>query len=428
MQDELIIPARKILGTIELPGDKSISHRALMLGAIADGTTRIENLSDGQDVASTMRCLKQLGIAFEKEDSQVVVHGRGLKGLQPPKKELYVANSGTTIRLLSGFLAGHEFACTITGDDSIMQRPMARIVEPLEKMGAKLQTADGGLAPIRIRGGDLVPINYRPEVASAQVKSCILFAGLYADGVTSVSEKKQTRDHSERMLQAFGASVEKRDLEVSVQGPAKLQAQELYVPGDLSSAAFFIAAATLLPGSELTIRNVGINPSRRAFLTTLMEMGAQIDILRVTNLQNEIVADIRVGHSELSAVSIEADLVPQLIDEIPILAVLATQARGVTEISGAEELRVKESDRLYTISANLRRMGAKFQEKPDGFIIQGPTKLQSADLKSHGDHRIVLACSMAALAADGPCSIKNASCAEVSFPGFFTKLRELAVA
>jgi 3-phosphoshikimate 1-carboxyvinyltransferase len=399
-----------------------------MLGAIAEGTTRIENLSDGQDVASTMLCLRQLGVQFEKQHGQVVVHGRGLNGLQQPTEDLYVGNSGTTIRLLSGLLAGQEFSCVITGDDSITQRPMDRIVEPLQKMGARVQTADGGLAPLRIEGSDLASIHHRPKVASAQVKSCVLFAGLYADGVTSVSEKSQTRDHSERMLQAFGASVEKKELQVSVEGPAKLHGQELYVPGDLSSAAFFISATALLPGSGLTILNVGINPSRRAFLTTLVEMGAQIDILKVTNLQNELVADLHIGHSKLRPVSIEADLVPQLIDEVPILAVLATQADGITEISGAEELRVKESDRLHTISANLREMGASVEEKSDGLIIQGPAKLRSAELASFGDHRIALACSVAGLVADGPCLIKDASCAEISFPEFFTRLKEVAVA
>ena len=425
---EVVTPAKRIRGTVTVPGDKSISHRALMLGAIAEGTTSIEGLSKGEDARSTIRCLRQLGIKVTLKKHQTLVHGRGLEGLREASAALDVGNSGTTIRLLSGLLVGHNFASTVTGDDSIRKRPMNRIIEPLRQMGARIEASEGGRAPLTLKGGPLSAIHYHPPVASAQVKSCVLFAGLYADGKTSVDEVQRTRDHTERMLQTFGAEVEQDGGLVSVMGRPTLRGQEFFMPGDLSAAAFFVAAAILLPGSEVKLENVGINPTRHAFISVLTELGANIDILNVTSVHNELVADLFVTHSGLSALSLNGASVPQLIDEIPILAVLATQAEGVTEIKGAQELRLKESDRLNSITVNLTRMGAKIEETEDGLVIEGPVKLHQAELDSFGDHRIAMACAVASLMADQPCTIQNAACADISFPGFFSKMKELAVA
>ena len=398
-----------------------------MLGAIAHGTTKIENLSDGGDVQSTIACLRALGVTIECHNGRTVVHGRGLDGLTPPRDVLFAGNSGTTVRLLSGMLAGQPFSSAITGDESIRRRPMSRIVVPLREMGADIRAADGEHVPLTIIGGHLSPIAYDLPVPSAQVKSCLLLAGLYVDGTTTVSERITTRDHTERMLQTFGARVERTESRVSVTGPSTLAGQKLFVPGDLSSAAFFIAAAVLLPGSELRIQGVGLNATRKAFLSLLTDMGANIEILNVAEVNNELLADISATSSNLRGVEISGSAIPALIDEIPVLAVLATQAEGRTTIRDAKELRYKESDRLHAMTTNLSRMGARIKELDDGLIIEGPVKLRSAQLDSFNDHRIAMACTIAGTIAEDPTLVRNARCVDVSFPAFFEQWQEISI-
>jgi len=422
---EKITCAKRLTGTVELPGDKSISHRALMLSAIAAGESRIENLSDGQDVQSTRRCLTQLGVKFRERKGQLVVRGVGLAGLRQSRRTLDVGNSGTTMRLLAGILAGQPFTTVISGDDSIRKRPMARIIEPLRRMGAQVNATNDEFAPIEITGATLKPITYQPPVASAQVKSCILLAGLYADGTTTVKELAVTRYHTELMLALYGAPLDKEGLTASVTGPAPLMAQDLFVPGDFSSAAFFIAGATLLPGSELLLRNVGLNPTRRALLSLLCDFGADMQILNVRTMHNEIMADLLVTSSKLGGMQIGAGTVPQIIDEIPILAVMATQAQGRTEITGAKELRYKESDRVKSIVSNLQRMGASVAEHEDGLTIDGPVKLRGAAVESFDDHRIAMSFAVAGLLAEGETTVNGSECIDISYPGFLSTLRRL---
>ena len=425
--DYIISPAKEIYGSIELPGDKSISHRALMIGAISEGTTEIENLSEGVDVQSTEICLKNLGVRIENRNKRTLVFGQGLGGFHEPKGSLDAGNSGTTIRLLSGILAGQRFKTTITGDESLRRRPMSRIIRPLSEMGAQIEADEDEFAPLSIMGGHLVPISYALPVASAQVKSCLLLAGLYAEGLTEIREPYPTRDHTERMLQNFGAILEKDGLKICVSGRARLQAQTVFLPGDLSSAAFFIAAAVLVRDSELRIKKVGINPIRKAFLSLLSEMGADLNIMNFTSVNDEFMADIVVRHSQLRGVNMGGVEISQIIDEIPILAILSTQAEGITEIRDAAELRKKESDRLHALAFNLIKMGAKIEEKEDGLIIQGPTKLKGAEIESFDDHRIAMSFAIAGLIADNETKIKNAECVTVSFPGFFEQLQEVTV-
>jgi 3-phosphoshikimate 1-carboxyvinyltransferase len=432
--NKLISPKKKLNGALRLAGDKSISHRALMIAAMAEGVSEIENLSPAADVNSTISCLQKLGTKFKFKNGVTRVFGNGLLSFSPAREILDVGNSGTTIRLLSGLLAGQPFETTVTGDDSVRRRPMARIVQPLRQMGARIDAKSDTdplrgkdeFAPLTIRGGKLSPISYSLPVASAQVKSCLLLAGLFAEGETRVIESSPTRDHTERLLQNFGATIGKDGGAISVAGPAQLTAQHVYVPGDLSSAAFLIAAAILTGGSRITIENVGVNPTRRAFLALLMEMGAEIDLINFANINNEFFADVSAKSSALRAIKIGGELVPQIIDEIPILAVLATQAEGVTEISGADELRVKESDRLTALHSNLQKMGAAVWEKEDGLIIHGPSRLRGAAIDSFHDHRIAMAFAVAALIAEGETVIQNAQCVDSSFPNFFETLEELA--
>jgi 3-phosphoshikimate 1-carboxyvinyltransferase len=423
--EQIISPAKNISGSIILPGDKSISHRALMIGAISEGTTEIENLSDGADVLSTANCLKNLGVKIENKDKRTLVHGKGLFGLQEHNELLDSGNSGTTIRLLSGILAGQQFSSTITGDESLRSRPMSRIIQPLRQMGAEIEAVDENFAPLLIKGRKLVPISYQLPVASAQVKSCLLFAGLFAEGTTEIYESCPTRNHTELMLQIFGAKIDKNELKVSILGPANLHAETVFIPGDLSLAAFFIAAAIMIRESELIIEKVGVNPSRIAFLSLLSEMGAKIDILNITSINNELVADIFVRNSKLKGVKVGGAIIPNVIDEIPILAVLATQAEGTTEIRDAAELRTKESDRLRAVSSNLKKMGAKIEERQDGLIIHGPVKLNGAELESFRDHRIAMSFAVAGLIAEQPSAIKQADYVAVSFPKFFEQLNEV---
>ncbi len=423
--------AGAVRGRLSVPGDKSISHRALMLGAIAEGQSRIRGLASGEDVRSTMNCLRQLGVSIQKQNGEIIVEGRGLSGLQKPAGILDAGNSGTTMRLLTGILATQPFTTTISGDASLCRRPMWRIIEPLAQMGATITAQANGCAPLTIRGGKLQGIHYTLPMASAQVKSCVLFAGLGAEGETVVEEYVPTRDHSERMLREMRACISVNSNQYAVIGnkisirAGELSGCEIGVPGDFSSAAFFIAAAMLLSESELVIKNVGLNPTRTAFLEVACEMGAAIEITNIKNDSHEPVADLVVRHQPLQGGSVSGKRVPLLIDEIPILAILATQAEGKTCIRDAKELRVKESDRIAALVRNLRAMGATVEELPDGLVITGPAQLHGAEIDSCGDHRIAMAFAIAGLLAEAPTTIHGAECANISFPGFFEILKSV---
>ncbi|MFA4967728.1 MAG: 3-phosphoshikimate 1-carboxyvinyltransferase [Candidatus Margulisiibacteriota bacterium] len=428
-----IIKAKKLIGEINIPGDKSISHRAVMLGAIAEGETVINNFLMGEDCLATINCFKEMGIEIEMSNKgKIIIKGKGIRGVTKPKKILDVSNSGTTIRLISGILAGQEFETTITGDASIQKRPMKRIAEPLFRMGAIIEGSEGieGVGgrrgtgeiypPLKIKGGKLRPTEYKMPVASAQVKSCVLLAGLYADGKTTVIEPGPSRDHTERMLMHFGAKIEISGNKISVHGPASLEGGEIDVPGDISSAAFFLVAGLLVPGSDLLLRNVGMNPTRIGIIEVLHRMGAKLEIMDEEIISEEPRANIRVTSSEkrVTGIEIGGELIPKLIDEIPIIAVLATQAEGTTIIKDAKELRVKESDRIKTISTELKKMGAAIEETEDGMIITGPTKLKGATINSYRDHRVAMSMAIAGLIADGETIIEDTECIKTSFPGF----------
>lgn len=428
MSSKTVYPARRLRGAVTLPGDKSISHRAAMLAAIAEGPSTILNYSSSQDCHSTLRCLRALGVKIERSDNKLQILGGGLRGLQPPGEVLDAGNSGTTMRLLSGILAGQSFACAITGDDSLRRRPMKRIIEPLTRMGAQITAGEGGLAPLHIRGGVLQPITHSLAVASAQVKSCLLLAGLFAEGPTTVIEPAPTRNHTEIMLSQFGADVEVMDRAVTVRGPAELKGRGYHVPGDVSSAAFFIAAALALPDSVLRLRDVGVNPTRIGFIELLRQFGAGIELKNARTWQGEPVADLVVCSSSLrnpARLTVGGDVIPAIIDEIPILAVLATRMEGGLEIRDASELRVKESDRLRALADNLQRMGAKVEEFEDGLSIPGPQPLRGARVNSYGDHRIAMAFAIAGLMASEPTEIHASGAVDVSFPGFFDVLERV---
>ncbi len=414
---------KRIFGEIKVASDKSISHRALMISAIAEGTSRIKNFLKADDCISTMNCLKKLGAGIAEKDGEIIVKGHGLK-LKKPSNVLDAGNSGTTVRLLSGILAGQNFTTKITGDESLSKRPMKRIIEPLEKMGAKIKSNNGYL-PIEIECGNLKPINYDSKISSAQVKSCVLFAGLYADGITSFTEPEKSRDHTERMLKSFGAKIEVNTNTVSIKGIAKLHSSDVFVPGDISSAAFFMVAATIVKNSELKIKNVGVNPTRTGIIDVLKRMCAKIEIENKREIAGEVIADIVVKSSELKSTEIERSEIPLLIDEIPIIAVAATQAKGMTKITGAKELRVKETDRLKAMSSELRKMGADITELEDGLIIKGPTKLKGAKVNSYKDHRIAMSLAIASLVAEGNTEIKDKDCVNISFPEFWNLFSEI---
>jgi 3-phosphoshikimate 1-carboxyvinyltransferase len=416
-------------GRIRIPGDKSISHRALMLGAIAQGTTEIQGLLLGEDPRSTAHCFRAMGAEIsDLNTDRVIVQGIGLGQLQEPTAVLDAGNSGTTMRLMLGILASHpQRFFTVTGDASLRSRPMARVITPLEQMGAQIWSRQGGLAPLAVRGTQLSPIHYSSPIASAQVKSCILLAGLMADGTTTVTEPALSRDHSERMLQAFGATVQidPDTCSASVVGPATLTGQPVIVPGDISSAAFWMVAAAIVPGSDLVIENVGINPTRTGILEALQRMEAEITLENQRMATGEPVADIRVRHSRLKACTLEGDLIPRLIDEVPILAVAAAMAEGTTMIRDAAELRVKESDRLAVMATQLGHMGAAVTELPDGLEITGGHPLTGASVDSHTDHRIAMSLAIAALIAQGPTTIHRAEAAAISYPDFTPTLQQL---
>lgn len=417
-------------GTIRVPGDKSISHRALMLGAIAEGETRIQGLLLGEDPRSTAACFRALGADITELNSELVqVQGIGLGNLQEPLDVLQAGNSGTTLRLMLGLLAAHPGRFfTVTGDASLRSRPMSRVVQPLQQMGAQIWGRhNASLAPLAIQGQVLQPIHYHSPIASAQVKSCLLLAGLMATGETTVTEPVLSRDHSERMLQAFGAklAIDQASHSVTVTGPARLTGQTVIVPGDISSAAFWLVAATIVPDSELLIENVGVNPTRTGILESLERMGADIVRENERVVAGEPVADLRVRSSTLQAAEFGGELIPRMIDEIPILAVAAAFAQGTTVIRDAQELRVKESDRLAVMASQLQRLGARVAELPDGLEITGGVPLKGAEVDSHTDHRIAMSLAIAALNAQGTTTIQQAEAAAISYPDFVTTLQQV---
>jgi 3-phosphoshikimate 1-carboxyvinyltransferase len=425
---ELVIEKiNQLKGNISVPGDKSISHRSLILGSIAQGETRIYNFLNSLDCLQTFECMQSLGAEIELgEDNFIKIKGKGLYGLQEPKDMLEVGNSGTTIRLLAGLLSGQNFYSVLNGDHSIRKRPMKRVVQPLRLMGADIWgREDGQLAPLSIKGSLLNPLQYTLPVASAQVKSALLLAGLYAAGETIIKEPLPTRDHTERMLSIMQADIMISHQEIIIIGGKYLKGTDLFIPGDISSAAYFIAAASILKDSQIVISQVGVNPTRTGIIKILKRMGAKINILNYQIKSNEPQADLEIEYSELKGISIMPEEVPFLIDELPLIALVATQAQGKTIVSGAKELRVKETDRLKAIVSELKKMGANIKEKEDGFIVVGPSKLQGAACESYHDHRIAMSLAIAALLAEGKTVIKNSECIDISFPGFENTLQKL---
>jgi 3-phosphoshikimate 1-carboxyvinyltransferase len=426
---QLLNSVRSLAGTVLVPGDKSISHRYAMIAAIAEGTSVLEHFAASRDCHSTLGCLRSLGVEITESGETVTIRGAGLRGLKAPGQLLDAGNSGTTIRLLSGILAGHSFSASISGDDSLSSRPMARIVRPLRDMGATIETREGERPPLTIHGGSLKAIRYKLPVASAQVKSCVLLAGLYADGPTAVEEIVPTRDHTEAALNEFGGTVRISGDWIEVDPGPHLSARRLSVPGDLSGAAFFLVGAALIPGSDLRIPAIGLNKRRRELLSYLLRAGVDISIENETEEAGEPRGDLRVrynGQALKGALPpIRGNETAALIDEIPILSVLGSQAAGGLEISDAKELRVKESDRIAAIAVNLRAMGVQVEEKPDGLFISGGRRLKGAEIITKSDHRIAMAFAVAALAADGTTRIHDAESADVSFPAFWEALKNI---
>ena len=418
----LLTPARSFRGRFSLAGDKSICHRAAILGAVAEGETRIHNFSSAADCASTLRCLEALGVSVRREGATVVLRGRGFDGLHAPKADLDAGNSGSTLRMLAGVLAGRPFQSVLTGDESLRRRPVERVAEPLRRMGARAASTDGR-PPLRIEGGPLRGISWEMPVASAQVKTAILLAGLQAEGHTTIREPARSRDHTERLLPAFGVPVAIDRTTVSVMGGTRLRPLELVVPGDVSSAAFLVVAALILPGSEVRIDNVLLNPGRVAFVDVLRAMRGDVS-METTCSDPEPVGWIEARSSALRAVDIPPTWVPALIDELPALAVAGCFAEGRTTVAGAAELRLKESDRIGAIVEGLRAMGARIEERPDGFAVEGGASLRGGAVRSRGDHRIAMALAVAALAAEGATEIEGGECVGVSFPEFPGILRE----
>ena len=418
-------------GRVTVPGDKSISHRCIMFGSIADGVTEIRNFLEGADCLATIRCFRSMGIEIEEKDTTVIVHGKGLHGLSAPDSILDVGNSGTTTRLLSGILAGQPFESKLSGDESLNSRPMKRIMDPLTQMGAHISSIlRNGCAPLYIAPSALHGIHYDSPVASAQVKSCILLAGLYAEGETSVTEPSLSRNHTELMLREFGADIRtthalnSTEATASIRPCGRLFGQKITVPGDISSAAYFIAAGLIVPDSEILIENVGINPTRAGILKVCEDMGGNITLLNERTEGGEKIADILVKTSSLHGITIEGDIIPTLIDEIPVIAVMAAAAEGTTIIKDAEELKVKETDRIETVTDNLKAMGCNVTPTADGMIITGG-KLKGASIHTLLDHRIAMAFSIAALVAEGNTKILDSKCVDVSYPTFYDTFEQL---
>jgi 3-phosphoshikimate 1-carboxyvinyltransferase len=420
--EQRISPASALTGSITLPGDKSISHRYAMIASLAEGDTRIANYSTGADCHSTLECVRALGIEIQGQGTEFVIHGKGLDGLRAAARDLDAGNSGSTIRMLSGILAGQTFRSRIFGDESLSRRPMQRIMKPLAEMGARIRARDDKFPPLEIEGSKLNPIDYALPVPSAQVKTCVLLAGLFAEGETSVTETIRSRDHTEIALREFGADLRVARQKITLAGRPKLTGRELVVPSDLSSAAFFLVAALLVPGSRLSIHGVGLNPTRSALLDFLCGMGAKIHIPELESVNGELVGEIQVQHSVVRGGVIEGGLAAALIDEIPVLAVLGAASEEGLTVKGAAELRVKETDRIRTVVDNLRRLGVEAEELPDGMAIPGRQKFRAAEFDSFGDHRIAMAFAVAALRADGESVIHGAEAASVSFPEFWNTL------
>ena len=429
-----ITPGRPLKGTIRVPGDKSVTHRAIILTALAEGLSQVTDYCRGEDCLNTMRAFQSLGVRIEETPEQLTVHGKGMWGLTEPFGPIDCGNSGTGIRLMAGLLAGQDFFTVLTGDESIRRRPMGRVVKPLRAMGATIAGRKGGeLAPLAITGTRLKGMSYVSPVASAQIKSSLLFAALYADGLTTISEPRLSRDHTERMFAYFGIPFHRDGCTVRIEGRPSIRwsGKTVVVPGDLSAAAFFIVGASIVPDSDVTVLSVGMNPTRTGLLDILRQMGAHIEVLNPREEAGEPVADLRVRSMPLRGVQIGPEQIPQTIDEFPILCVAAAVADGETVITGAEELRVKESDRIATMAAELRAMGARIEERPDGMVIQGLGRkgangtLTGATCASHGDHRVAMSVAIGALTAAQPTQIQDTDCIETSFPNFDRKLLEL---
>ncbi|WP_105614236.1 3-phosphoshikimate 1-carboxyvinyltransferase [Vallitalea okinawensis] len=421
-----IQPIKKLEGSVTVPGDKSISHRGIMLGSLAEGTTIVRDFLPAADCLSTISCFRQLGIAIQQDGQDVIVQGKGLRGLSQPKTTLDVGNSGTTFRLMSGILSAQAFDTALTGDASIQKRPMDRIVKPLRLMGAQLDgKEDGKFAPIHIKGQSLKSITYKSPVASAQVKSSILLAGLYANGETTVIEPNKSRDHTERMLAYFGHPLEIDGKKVTTTTCNELYSREVIVPGDISSAAYFLVAGSITPNSEILIKNVGINPTRTGILDVLKAMGADINYLNQRSVSGEPVADLQVKSSTLKSTIIGGEVIPRLIDEIPVIAVAACFAEGKTIIKDAAELKVKESNRIATVVSELSKMGAEVIETEDGMVITGTGYLNGAKVESFHDHRIAMSLAVAGLLAEGETWINNSDSVRISYPQFYDDLKKL---
>jgi 3-phosphoshikimate 1-carboxyvinyltransferase len=427
MGKKTITPGGSIDGVVELPGDKSISHRYAIIAALAEGKSEIANYASAADCRSTLECLRRLGVAIEASDRVVRISGVGLDGLKEPRRALDAENSGSTMRMLAGVLAGQPFSSTLTGDDSLRRRPMRRVIEPLRQMGAQIESREGDRAPLEIRGGGLRAIDYATPVPSAQVKSAILLAGLFAEGVTTVRESVCTRDHTEVALREFGATIDGKRGTLSIHPRPKLTARQLTVPGDLSGGVFLIAAALVLPDSSLMLHNVGLNPSRARVIDFLISIGGPVHIASVQLRNGELVGDVAVRHAPLAGGSISGAQVAEMIDELPMLAALGPFTEKGIEIRDARELRVKESDRIATLAEGLRAMGAQVEEFPDGMRVAGRSagKLHGAKIEPHGDHRIAMALAVAALGAQDETVIRDADCVGVSFPEFFATLERL---
>jgi 3-phosphoshikimate 1-carboxyvinyltransferase len=420
-----ITPAVRIGGVAAVPGDKAISHRLAMLGAIADGRTVIGNFAESADCASTLECLRRLGVPIDRKGTTVTVEGRGLRGLQKPSSELDAGNSGTTVRFMAGLVSGFPFESTFIGDASLSRRPMKRVIDPLRRFGATIEARDDNYLPMKVTGGGLKPIDFKLPIPSAQLKSCVLLAGLYASGTTRVHEPVPSRNHTEIALAEFGAHIRTSPNTIEIDGGASLHGKEFTVPGDVSSAAFFIVAALAVPGSRLTLTNVGLNPTRSGLINLLEDRQAKIAIAGMSAAGGEAVGNVVVESSDIPGLEIGGSWIPNVIDEIPVLAVLGTRTQNGIRIRDASELRVKESDRINAVAVNLRALGAEVEEFPDGLFVPGRQTLHSGVVDSFGDHRIAMAFAVAGLMASGPVTIKNPGCVGISFPSFFDILAQI---
>jgi 3-phosphoshikimate 1-carboxyvinyltransferase len=427
---QIIRPAGRLSGLVTLPGDKSISHRYAMIASLAEGPSKITNYSTGADCHSTLGCVRALGIEVEEQGTTVSIQGRGLEGWRQPERDLDAGNSGSTIRMMSGLLAAQPFVSRIFGDESLSRRPMARIIKPLEQMGARIEARDGQFPPLVIHGATLGnrlhPIDYTLPVPSAQVKTCVLFGGLFAEGTTTVRETIRSRDHTEIALREFGADLKVTKRVITLVGRPELAGRDVIVPADLSSAAFFLVAGLLIPGSQLVIQNVGLNPTRSTLLDFLLSIGALVRVQRIESVNGELIGDIEVRHSPVRGGTIDKELTAALIDEIPVLAVLGAASEEGIVICDAQELRIKETDRIATVAENFKRMGIEVEVTPGGMRVPGKQKFRAAGFDSFGDHRIAMAFAVAALAGDGESTIDNAEAASVSFPEFWNILHQIA--